>query len=331
MKVLVVGGAGYIGSHMVKMLSKAGHDVTTLDNLSNGYRDAVKYGEFVEGDIADAVLLSKLFSDNAFDGVMHFASYIQVGESVEKPSMYYRNNVSNTQVLLDAMVEHGVKRFIFSSTAATFGEPDYTPIDEKHPQSPINPYGHSKLMVEQILRDFDHAYGLKSVSLRYFNAAGADPDGELGERHIPETHLIPLVLQAASGRRDNITIFGTDYDTPDGTCIRDYIHINDLCSAHLLGLEHLVAGGETRAYNMGNGMGYSIKELIDITKEVTGNDFTVLMGERRGGDPARLVADSTLLQKELGWKPELADLADIIRHAWEWELKSSQWVVEISR
>jgi UDP-glucose 4-epimerase len=182
-------------------------------------------------------------------------------------------------------------------------------------------------MVEQILRDFDHAYGLKSVSLRYFNAAGADPEGELGERHIPETHLIPLVLQAASGRRDNITIFGTDYDTPDGTCIRDYIHINDLCSAHLLGLEHLVAGGDTRAYNMGNGMGYSIKELIDITKEVTGNDFTVLMGERRDGDPARLVADSSLLQKELGWKPELADLADIIRHAWEWELKSSQWVV----
>ena len=325
MKVLVVGGAGYIGSHMVKMLSKAGHEVTTLDNLSNGYKDAVKYGEFVEGDIADADLLDKLFADNTFDGVMHFASYIQVGESVEKPSMYYRNNVSNTQVLLDAMVEHDVKCFIFSSTAATFGEPDYTPIDEAHAQKPINPYGHSKLMVEQILRDFDHAYGLKSVSLRYFNAAGADPEGELGERHIPETHLIPLVLQAASGRRDNITIFGADYDTPDGTCIRDYIHINDLCSAHLLGLEHLVAGGETKAYNMGNGLGYSIKELIDIAKEVTGNDFTVLTGERRDGDPARLVADSTLLQKELGWKPEFADLGLIIRHAWEWEMKFDRW------
>jgi len=325
MKVLVVGGAGYIGSHMVKMLSKAGHDVVTLDNLSNGYRNAVKYGEFVEGDIADADLLDKLFSKNAFDGVMHFASYIQVGESVEKPSMYYRNNVTNTQVLLDAMIEHGVKRFIFSSTAATFGEPDYTPIDEAHPQKPINPYGHSKLMVEQILSDFDTAYGLKSVSLRYFNAAGADPEGELGERHVPETHLIPLVLQAASGRRDNITIFGTDYDTDDGTCVRDYIHINDLCSAHLLGLEHLVGGGETKAYNMGNGQGYSIKELIDVAKEVTGSDFSVLMGERRDGDPARLVADSSLLKQELGWKPVFAGLDVILRHAWEWEKKFDDW------
>lgn len=325
MKVLVVGGAGYIGSHMVKMLSKAGHDVTTLDNLSNGYKDAVKYGDFVEGDIADAQLLNKLFSESRFDGVMHFASYIQVGESVEKPSMYYRNNVTNTQTLLDAMIENGVKNFIFSSTAATFGEPDYTPIDETHSQKPINPYGHSKLMVEQILADFDRAYDLKSVSLRYFNAAGADPEGELGERHIPETHLIPLVLQAASGRRDNIMIFGTDYDTPDGTCVRDYIHINDLCSAHLLGLEHLVAGGESKAYNMGNGQGYSIKELIDIAKKVTGVDFEVKLGERRDGDPARLVADSSLLQKELGWKPEYADLETIMRHAWEWEQKYDEW------
>ena len=325
MKVLVVGGAGYIGSHMVKILSQAGHQVTTLDNLSNGYKDAVKYGDFIEGDIADAGLLNKLFTQNSFDGVMHFASYIQVGESVEKPSMYYRNNVTNTQVLLDAMVEHGIKYFIFSSTAATFGEPEYTPIDEAHPQKPINPYGHSKLMVEQILRDFDHAYGLKSVSLRYFNAAGADPDGELGERHIPETHLVPLVLQAASGRRDHITIFGVDYDTPDGTCIRDYIHVNDLCSAHLLGLEHLVAGGESKAFNMGNGQGYSIKEVIDVAKKVTGNDFAVSLGERRDGDPARLVADSTLLQKELGWKPEYADLETIIRHAWAWEQKSDDW------
>ena len=325
MKVLVVGGAGYIGSHMVKILCQAGHQVTTLDNLSNGYKDAVKYGDFIEGDIADAGLLNKLFTQNSFDGVMHFASYIQVGESVEKPSMYYRNNVTNTQVLLDAMVEHGIKYFIFSSTAATFGEPEYTPIDEAHPQKPINPYGHSKLMVEQILRDFDHAYGLKSVSLRYFNAAGADPDGELGERHIPETHLVPLVLQAASGRRGNITIFGVDYDTPDGTCIRDYIHVNDLCSAHLLGLEHLVAGGESKAFNMGNGQGYSIKEVIDVAKKVTGNDFAVSLGERRNGDPVRLVADSTLLQQELGWKPEYADLETIIRHAWAWEQKSDVW------
>lgn len=321
MKVLVVGGAGYIGSHMVKMLSQAGHNVTTLDNLSNGYKDAVLYGDFVEGDIADESLLNKLFSETKFDGVMHFASYIQVGESVEKPSMYYRNNVCNTHTLLNAMIEHEIKCFIFSSTAATFGEPEYTPIDEAHSQKPINPYGHSKLMVEQILADFDHAYGLKSVSLRYFNAAGADPEGELGERHIPETHLVPLVLQAASGRRDNITIFGTDYDTPDGTCLRDYIHIKDLCSAHLLGLEHLVAGGESKAYNMGNGLGYSIKEVIDVAKKVTGTDFEVKLGDRRDGDPARLVADSSLLQKELGWEPEFAELEDIILHAWEWEKK----------
>jgi len=306
---------------MVKMLVAAGHYVMTLDNLSNGYRDAVKYGEFIEGDIADVPLLDTIFSERNFDGVMHFASYIQVGESVVKPAIYYKNNVNNTQVLLDAMVKYDVKHFIFSSTAATFGEPEYIPIDEAHPQQPINPYGRSKLMVEQILEDYGRAYGLKSVSLRYFNAAGADPDGELGERHLPETHLIPLVLQAASGRRDSISIFGTDYDTPDGTCIRDYIHINDLCSAHLLGLEHLVNGGESRAYNMGNGQGYSIKEVIDVAKQVTGNDFKVVEEERRAGDPARLVADSTKLQAELGWKPEYPELETIIRHAWQWEQK----------
>jgi UDP-glucose 4-epimerase len=318
-KVLVVGGAGYIGSHMVKMLSLAGHHVITLDNLSNGYRDAVKYGDFVAGDIADSALLDKLFTENGFTGVMHFASYIQVGESVEKPSMYYRNNVTNTQILLDAMVKHDIRHFIFSSTAATFGEPQYTPIDEAHPQQPINPYGHSKLMVEQILADYDRAYGLRSVSLRYFNAAGADPDGELGERHIPETHLIPLVLQAASGRRENISIFGDDYDTPDGTCVRDYIHIKDLCSAHLLALEYLAEGGESQSYNMGNGQGYSIRQVIDVAKVVTGNDFTVIMGERRDGDPACLVADSTRLRAALGWKPVYPDLETIIRHAWQWE------------
>lgn len=321
MNVLVVGGAGYIGSHMVKMLSLAGHQVLTLDNLSNGYQEAVKYGDYIEGDVADGALVNDILSENNFESVMHFASYIQVGESVEKPAMYYRNNVANTQILLDAMVKQGVRNFIFSSTAATFGEPEYIPIDEAHPKNPVNPYGRSKLMVEQILEDYDRAYGLKSVSLRYFNAAGADPDGELGERHLPETHLIPLVLQAASGRRDSISIFGTDYDTPDGTCIRDYIHINDLCSAHLLGMEHLVNGGESRAYNMGNGQGYSIKEVIDVAKKVTGKDFKVVLGGRRAGDPARLVADSKKLQSELGWKPEYTDLETIIRHAWQWEQK----------
>ena len=324
-KILVVGGAGYIGSHMVKMLHLARHDVVTLDNLSNGYRDAVLYGEFVEGDIADRQVLDNLFTKHKFDGVMHFASYIQVGESVEKPSMYYENNVSNTLMLLSAMVDAGIKSFIFSSTAAIFGEPEYVPIDEKHQQQPINPYGHSKLMVEQILKDFDNAYGLKSVCLRYFNAAGADADGELGERHIPETHLIPLVLQAASDRRANISIFGTDYDTPDGTCVRDYIHIEDLCSAHLLALEYLVDGGGSRVYNMGNGQGYSIRDVIDTVKRVTGTDFDVLEVPRRDGDPARLVADSTQLQKDLGWQPKYPDLETIIQHAWNWE-KKHNWV-----
>ena len=325
MNILIVGGAGYIGSHMVKMLSQSGHKVITLDNLSNGYRDAVMFGDFIEGDIADAKLLNKLFSENNFDGVMHFASYIQVGESVTNPSMYYKNNVSNTQVLLDSMVKHGVNNFIFSSTAAIFGEPEYTPIDENHVKLPINPYGHSKLIVEQILSDYDFAYNLKSISLRYFNAAGADPENELGERHSPETHLIPLVLQAASGRRDSITIFGENYDTPDGTCIRDYIHVNDLCSAHLLALEHLVKGGDSKHYNLGNSQGYSIKEIIDYAKSVTGQEFKVVIGKYRSGDPARLVADSKLIQSELGWKPEFSDIKIILRHAWAWEQKFNSW------
>jgi len=323
MKVLVVGGAGYIGSHMVKMLHQTGHHVVTLDSLSNGYRDAVLFGEFIEGDIADRQFLDQLFNKHQFDGVMHFASFIQVGESFEKPSMYYENNLSNTLTLLAAMVDAGIKSFIFSSTAAIFGEPEYVPIDELHKKHPVNPYGHSKLMVEQILNDFDNAYGLKSICLRYFNAAGADADGVLGERHIPETHLIPLVLQAASGRRNNISIFGTDYDTPDGTCIRDYIHIEDICSAHLLALESLFKGCESRAYNMGNGQGYSVREVIDMVKHITGADFKVIEAPRRKGDAARLVADSKQLQAELGWSPKYPELETIIQHAWNWEKKQT--------
>jgi len=266
MKILVVGGAGYIGSHMAKMLSKSGHHVVTLDNLSTGYRDAVKYGEFVEGDIADSSILDQVFSSTRFDGVMHFASYIEVGESVIDPGKYFRNNFSNTLNLLDAMVRHDVKNFIFSSTAAIFGEPDYVPIDEKHPKKPINPYGKSKLMVEQALEDYEKAHGLQSVCLRYFNAAGADPDGELGERHNPETHLVPLILQAASGRRDAISIFGRDYSTADGSCVRDYIHIVDLCSAHLIALTKLVKGSGSKRYNLGNGNGFSVIEVIEVVK-----------------------------------------------------------------
>ncbi len=320
MNVLVVGGAGYIGSHMVKVLSLQGHEVVTLDNLSNGYRDAVKYGEFIQGDVADSGLLDQVFSKFNFDGVMHFASYIEVGESVALPGKYYRNNFSNTLNLLDAMVRHEVNNFIFSSSAAIFGEPEYTPIDEKHPQNPINPYGKSKLMVEQALEDFDSAYGIKSVCLRYFNAAGADPDGELGERHNPETHLIPWILQAASGRREAISIFGQDYDTRDGSCVRDYIHIADLCDAHLQALDKLQSDSGSKRYNLGNGNGFSVKEVIDVAKQVTGKKFNVIEADRRAGDPATLVADSDLARTELGWKPKYAKLENIVEHAWTWEI-----------
>ncbi len=317
--ILVVGGAGYIGSHMVKMLLGAGYEVVTLDNLSGGYRDAVLGGDFVFGDTADRIGLDRLFAGYAFDGVMHFASFIQVGESVQNPSKYFQNNVAATLNLLDTMVAHGVNAFIFSSTAAIFGAPKYTPIDEGHPKHPINPYGLSKWTIEQMLSDYDHAYGLKSVCLRYFNAAGADPEGQLGERHNPETHLIPLVLQAASGRRELITMYGQDYNTPDGTCVRDYVHVNDLCQAHLLAIEQLFDGAKSTAYNLGNNTGFSVKKVIDVAKEVTGQDIPVVLGERRKGDPDNLVADSKKAQTVLGWQPQYADLATIIAHAWQWE------------
>jgi len=256
-RVLVVGGAGYIGSHMVRMLLDRGHAPVVFDNLSTGHADAVPAGMLVRGDLGEPDALDAVFRAHRFDGVMHFASFIQVGESVHEPAKYYRNNVANTLNLLDAMRRHGVGSFIFSSTAAIFGEPDHVPIDERHPRRPINPYGFSKFVIEQVLADYDHAYGLRSTCLRYLNAAGADPQGRLGERHEPETHLIPLVLQAASGRRSHIDIFGSDYDTPDGTCIRDYIHIVDLCDAHLLALDRLRAGAASGAYNLGNGNGFS--------------------------------------------------------------------------
>jgi UDP-glucose 4-epimerase len=320
MKILVAGGAGYIGSHMVKQLALAGNDVITLDNLSYGYRDAVKYGEFIEGDLGDNTVLDVIFKSGEIDAVMHFAGFIQVGESVIKPSMYYLNNVVNTHTLLDAMLRHKVMNFIFSSTAAIFGEPEYTPIDEKHNKQPINPYGHSKLMIEQVLDDYDKAYGLRSTCLRYFNAAGADPDGELGERHSPETHLIPLILQAASGRRDDIKVFGDDYETNDGTCIRDYIHINDLCDAHSLALDCMIKNDKSARFNLGNGKGFSVKQVIDVVKEVSGKDFKVSIEPRREGDPAVLVADASLAKKELNWQPKFSELRDIVKTAWEWEI-----------
>ena len=321
MRVLVVGGAGYIGSHMVKMLLGAGHEVITLDNLSSGHRDAVLGGVFVEGDVADTDCLHNVFVEYKPEAVMHFASFIQVGESVRKPDIYYRNNVTNTLNLLDTMLKFDVKKFIFSSTAAVFGEPDYVPIDEAHPNRPLNPYGRSKLMIEHVLADYDKAFNFRSVCLRYFNAAGADPEGLLGERHDPETHLIPLILQAASGRRDNIQVFGRDYDTPDGTCIRDYIHIVDLCFAHLAALEYLVNGGESDRFNLGNGAGFSVQEVLDAVQKVSGKPVKVLDGPRREGDPARLVADAKRARSILSWKPVFTDLETIVQHAWQWELK----------
>jgi UDP-glucose 4-epimerase len=314
--ILVVGGAGYIGSHMVKMLHASGFQVVTLDNLSTGYRDAVLGGEFILGDVGDSALLDDVLTKYTIAGVMHFASFIQVGESVSHPSKYYHNNVANTLNLLNALIKHQVPAIIFSSSAAIFGEPQYVPLDEQHPKNPINPYGMSKWIIERVLADYDKAYGLKSICLRYFNAAGADPDGKIGERHEPETHLIPLVLQAASGRRPAITLYGQDYDTPDGTCIRDYIHIEDLCQAHLLALEKLLNGGNSDAYNLGNGTGFSVKQVIDIAKEITKKPIPILLGERRAGDPARLVADAKRAQHQLGWKPRYPELATIITHAW---------------
>jgi UDP-glucose 4-epimerase len=321
MKILVDGGAGYIGSHMVKYLLAEGHSVTIFDNFSTGFHDALVGGELVQGDLADRVALSSLFSSHRFDAVMHFASFIAVGESVARPDLYYANNLVNTFNLLQAMREAGCPPFVFSSTAAVYGTPMMVPIPEEHPTQPINPYGHTKRMVEQMLDDYDHAFGQRSVCLRYFNAAGADPSGELGERHNPETHLIPLVLQAASGRRPSISVYGQDYDTPDGTCIRDYVHVWDLCAAHLLALKHLWSGGESRKFNLGNGNGYSVSEVIAAAERVTGKAISVDFGPRRPGDPPRLVADATRAKNELRWVPNYSDLETIVAHAWAWETK----------
>ncbi|MES3023970.1 MAG: UDP-glucose 4-epimerase GalE [Pseudomonadota bacterium] len=319
--ILVVGGAGYIGAHMVKRLAQAGFMPVVLDNLSAGQRAAVGAEKLIVCEMGDPAVLDTLMQAFSFAAVMHFASHIQVGESVSDPGKYYENNVGNTLRLLEAMVRHKVSRFIFSSTAAIFGDPAYVPIDEQHPKEAINPYGRSKWMVEQVLADFDSAYGLRSSCLRYFNAAGADPDGEMGECHEPETHLVPLVLQAASGRRAAITVYGQDYPTRDGTCIRDYIHVRDLCDAHLLALEALLAGEPSSRYNLGNGAGYSILEVIEAAERVTGRKIARVSGPRRAGDPPSLVADATLAKTQLGWEPQFAALDTIIAHAWHWEQK----------
>lgn len=317
--ILVVGGAGYIGSHMVKRLRRAGFHAVVADDLSSGHREAVLGAPLHVGDIGDAGFVDALLGEVQPAAVMHFASCIQVGESVADPAKYYRNNVTATQVLLDGMRAHGVSRFIFSSTAAIFGDPQVVPIDEAHPKAPINPYGRSKWFVEQMLEDFDRAYGLKSVCLRYFNAAGADAEGELGECHEPETHLIPLILQVASGRRPHITVYGEDYATADGTCIRDYIHVEDLADAHLLALRRLLAGGDSARYNLGNGNGYSVREVVEAVRRVTGHPIPVVAGARREGDPPVLVADARAAREALGWQPAHADLDTIVAHAWAWE------------
>lgn len=318
MKVLVTGGAGYIGSHAVRQLKRSGHQTVVLDNLVFGHAEFVSPDELITGDLSDTVLLQKTFKENRFDAVMHFAAYAYVGESVENPAKYYRNNVASTLNLLDAMIAHGVKRFIFSSTCATYGLPETVPITETHPQQPINPYGMTKWMVEKILKDFDRAYGLKSVCLRYFNAAGADPEGGIGEDHSPETHLIPLVFDAALGRRPHMTVFGTDYPTADGTCIRDYIHVTDLADAHVLALKFLSGHGRSEIFNLGNGRGFSVKEIIQSVEKITGHPIPVQFGGRREGDPPVLIGSAEKAKKILGWQPRLADLSVILETAWRW-------------
>jgi len=320
--ILVTGGAGYIGSHYVQYALELGFEVVVLDNLAYGHRQAVPDSvPFVEGDMGDRSLMDSLFTKYNIDSVVHFAAFAYVGESVTAPAKYYHNNTVSTLNVLDAMLAHGVKNFVFSSTCATYGNPQYVPMDEKHPQDPINPYGETKYFVERILHSYDHAYGLKYTALRYFNAAGADPRGRIGESHDPETHLIPFVLQVAKGVRPKVSVFGTDYDTPDGTCIRDYIHILDLAQAHDLALKRLKAGGDSTAFNLGTENGNSVKDVIATCERVTGKQIPTEFGPRRAGDPPRLVASAGKARAELGWKPEYSDLEPIIATAWEWEKK----------
>jgi UDP-glucose-4-epimerase GalE len=317
--VLVVGGAGYVGSHTVKVLIDAGYRPVVFDNLSTGHRQAVPRGaQFLRGDLLRPATLRRAFAAHEFAAVFHFAAKALVGESVADPALYYRENVSGTLQLLETMLAQGVKRIVFSSTAATYGEVREVPLREDHPKAPCNPYGLTKWTIECMLRDFGAAYGLRSVSLRYFNAAGCDPEGELGEDHDPETHLIPNVLRAAREPRRRVTIFGDDYDTPDGTCIRDYVHVTDLAQAHLLALEKLGSSIRVDAFNLGNGNGYSVKQVVETAREVTGRPIKVTIGGRRPGDPPVLVASAERARRELGWKPALGALHTIIETAWAW-------------
>ncbi len=325
--ILVTGGAGFIGSHMVRMLDQRGFDVVVYDNLERGNADAVTAGKLVEGDLHDSERLDAVFREHDIQAVMHFAALAYVGESVHEPALYYRNNVSGTQSLLDSMRHNKVNKLVFSSTCATYGEPAILPITEDTPQNPINPYGQSKLMVEQILKDYAQAYGLRSIALRYFNAAGCAEDGSIGERHDPETHLLPLILfealrvQAGGDPAEtNLMVFGSDFDTRDGTCIRDYIHVNDLCSAHIAAFERMQKTPESGAeqFNLGVNRGYTVLEVIEACRQVTGVDFRYNTVARRAGDPPELVADASLAMNRLDWTPVHADIKDSIQHAWQW-------------
>jgi len=329
--ILVTGGAGYIGSHMVRLLDQQGFDVVVYDNLERGNRDAVVAGELVVGDLHDVKTLSSVFDSHDIQAVMHFAALAYVGESVHEPAMYYRNNVTGTQCLLDTMISHDVKKLVFSSTCATYGVPESLPITESTPQNPINPYGQSKLMVEQILKDYATAYDLRSIALRYFNAAGCAEDGSIGERHDPETHLLPLILfealrvQAGGNPADtNLMVFGSDFDTRDGTCVRDYIHVNDLCSAHIAAFERMLRLPESGAeqFNLGVNRGYTVVEVIEACREITGVDITYNSVDRRAGDPPELVANASLAMQDLQWAPKHADVKDSILHAWQWFSKN---------
>ncbi|MDO8803613.1 MAG: UDP-glucose 4-epimerase GalE, partial [Elusimicrobiota bacterium] len=326
--VLVVGGAGYIGSQTNKLLNASGYKTVVFDNLSTGHRKLARWGEFFKGDLGKPADLARCFGKYRISAVMHFSAFAYVGESVTDPARYYRNNVANTLNLLDAMRAAGAARFIFSSSCAVYGAPASLPMRENLPFNPVSPYGRTKKMVEDILTDYSAAYGLKYIALRYFNAAGADPEGETGELHCPETHLIPLALDAAAGRRRDIKVFGGDYKTPDGTCVRDYIHVADLAQAHLLALKRLEKGGASKGYNLGNGKGFSVLEVIKTAEKVTGKKIPVTMAPRREGDPAALVASSELIRGELGWEPEYAGLEIIMKHAWEWHKKTGEIRIE---
>lgn len=319
--ILVAGGAGYIGSHTAYELEKAGYNVIVLDNFSEGHREFVKDYKVCEVDLADIDGIRKVFAQNKIDAVIHFAAFAYVGESVQYPEKYYYNNVVNTLNLLKAMIEYNCKKIVFSSTCATYGIPEHTPISENQKQDPINPYGNTKLMIEKIFKDYDRAYGLKYYALRYFNAAGASPEKNIGEWHRIETHIIPLVLRTLTGESKNITIFGDDYNTSDGTCIRDYIHVDDLASAHRLALEKLLGGSNSECINLGTGIGNSVKEIINAAERVTGKKVPVVIGARREGDPDSLYASNEKAKEVLGWEVKYTNIDDIIRTAWEWEKK----------